>query len=147
MEIVFISRYVCPFLITGSTLELSQGKTLGEINLSMFKRPNKMKACIASVSNTLDVKVISSDSLTDTSILPESTNCNGFNNLSCPLIEFGGCGNSRLDLISVFPSCWIKEMEVKVEEIVCIYDFPKTSNKVQGSYCVLMILITILTDT
>nr|KYP51258.1 Lysine-specific demethylase 3B [Cajanus cajan] len=70
--------------------ELSKGKTSGEINSSMFKQPDKMKACDA---------------------------------------KLGGCGNCHLDLRSVFTSSWIKEMEVKAEEIVCSYDFPETSDK------------------
>ncbi|XP_020231470.1 lysine-specific demethylase JMJ25 isoform X2 [Cajanus cajan] len=109
--------------------ELSKGKTSGEINSSMFKQPDKMKACDASESHTLGDKAISSGNLTDTSILPEWTNCNDIDSLSCPPTELGGCGNCHLDLRSVFTSSWIKEMEVKAEEIVCSYDFPETSDK------------------
>ncbi|TKY59356.1 Lysine-specific demethylase JMJ25 [Spatholobus suberectus] len=64
--------------------ELSQGKTCGEINSSTFKRPDKVKACIASVSQTLDEKAISSGNLTDTSILPEWTNWNGIDKRIMP---------------------------------------------------------------
>ncbi|CAJ1936298.1 unnamed protein product [Sphenostylis stenocarpa] len=109
--------------------ELSQGKASGEMNLSMFKRLDKMKTSSASESHTLDEKVTSSGNLNDASILTEWTNCNGIDSLSCPPSELGGCGNSHLELRSVFPSSWIKEMEVKAEEIVCSYDFPETSDK------------------
>ncbi|KAK7362966.1 hypothetical protein VNO77_05091 [Canavalia gladiata] len=108
---------------------LSQGKTSGEINSSMLKRHDKMKACVASESPILDEKTIFGGNLTAGPILPERTNCNGIDGVSCPPAELGGCGNSHLDLRSVFPSNWIKEMEVKAEEIVCSYDFPETSDK------------------
>ncbi|KAK7400466.1 hypothetical protein VNO78_11674 [Psophocarpus tetragonolobus] len=109
--------------------ELSQGKTSWEINSSMFKRPDKMKACSVSESHTVDEKALSSGNLNDTSILSEWTNCNGIYSLSCPPTELGGCGNNHLELRSVFPSSWIQEMEAKAEEIVCSYDFPETSDK------------------
>lgn len=95
----------------------------------MFKRPGKMKPCGANESHNLDEKATSSGNLTDTSMLPEWKNGNGIDTLSCPPTELGGCGKSHLELRSVFPSSWIKEMEVKAEEIVCSYDFPETSDK------------------
>ncbi|KAK7319593.1 hypothetical protein RJT34_04316 [Clitoria ternatea] len=109
--------------------ELSQGKFSGATNSSMFKRPDKMKACVSSESHTSDEKEISSGKTTAISIVSEVTNCNGTDSMSCPPTEFGGCGNSHLDLRSVFPSSWVKEMEEKAEEIVCSYDFPETSDK------------------
>jgi len=67
--------------------------------------------------------------LIDTSILPEWINGNGIYSLPCPPIELGGCVNSHLQLRHIFPSNWIKEMEVKAQEIVCNYDFPETLDK------------------
>ncbi|CAL0312014.1 unnamed protein product [Lupinus luteus] len=104
--------------------KLNPGRTSGGTNSSMFKLPDKLKACIS-----MDEKSISSGNLTGTSVLPEWTNCNGIDNISCPPTELGGCGNSHLDLRCTFPLSWIKEMEVKAEEIVCSYDFPETSDK------------------
>ncbi|KAG5014904.1 hypothetical protein JHK85_021040 [Glycine max] len=109
--------------------ELSQGKASGAMNSSVFKRPDKMKPCSASENHTLEERATSIGNLTDTSVLPEWTNGNGIDSLSCPPTELGGCGKSHLELRSVFPSSWIKEMEAKAEEIVCSYDFPETSDK------------------
>ncbi|XP_061349368.1 lysine-specific demethylase JMJ28-like [Gastrolobium bilobum] len=109
--------------------KLSQERTSGEVKSSMFKLPDEIKACIASDSYTLDENAISSGKFTDTSILPEWTNGNGMDSVSCLPTELGGCGNSYLDLRCIFPSSWIKEMEVKAEEIICSYDFPETSDK------------------
>ncbi|XP_027345887.1 lysine-specific demethylase JMJ25-like [Abrus precatorius] len=109
--------------------ELSHGKMSGEIDSSMFKQPDKLKACVAGESHTLDEKAKFGGNFTASSILPERINCNGIDSVSCPPTEVGGCGNSHLDLRSVFLSSWIKEMEVKAEEIVCSYDFPETSDK------------------
>lgn len=91
----------------------------------MFKLPYRLKACVASESHSLDQKAIS----TATAILPECSNGNGIDRLLCPPTDHGGCGNSHLDLRCVFPSSWIKEIEVKAEEIVCSYDFPETLDK------------------
>lgn len=54
--------------------------------------------------------------------------CNAVDGISCPPKEFGGCGDSFLDLRCFFPLSWIKELEVSAEEIVCSYDFPETSD-------------------
>lgn len=44
----------------------------------------------------------------------------------CPPMEFGGCGDSFLDLRCVFPSCWTKELEINAEQIVGCYELPET---------------------
>ncbi|KAG4977940.1 hypothetical protein JHK86_037414 [Glycine max] len=116
---------------------LSQGSTSEEINSSISNLPDKINACISSESHLLDDKVISNGSLTDTSTLLEWTNCNGAGIVSCPPTKLGDCGDNHLDLKYVFPLSWIKEMEVKAEEIVCSYDFPETSDKSSScSLCV-----------
>lgn len=116
---------------------LSQGSTSEEINSSISNLPDKINACISSESHLLDDKVISNGNLTDTSTLLEWTNCNGAGIVSCPPTKLGDCGDSHLDLKYVFPLSWIKEMEVKAEEIVCSYDFPETSDKSSScSLCV-----------
>ncbi|RZB82722.1 Lysine-specific demethylase JMJ25 isoform B [Glycine soja] len=116
---------------------LSQGSTSEEINSSISNLPDKINACISSESHLLDDKVISNGNLTDTSTLLEWTNCNGAGIVSCPPTKLGDCGDNHLDLKYVFPLSWIKEMEVKAEEIVCSYDFPETSDKSSScSLCV-----------
>ncbi|RDX81127.1 Lysine-specific demethylase JMJ25, partial [Mucuna pruriens] len=116
---------------------LSQGSTSEEINSSIFKLPDKINACISSESRLLGDKAISNGNLTDTSTLPEWTSCNGAESVSCPPQKLGDCGDSHLDLKYDFPLSWIKEMEVKAEEIVCSYDFPETLDKSSScSLCV-----------
>ncbi|XP_027330361.1 lysine-specific demethylase JMJ25-like isoform X2 [Abrus precatorius] len=102
--------------------DLSQGSGSEEINSSISK---------------LEDKAISNGNLTDSSIIPEWTSCNGTDIVSCSPTKLGGCGDNHLDLKCVFPLSWIKEMEVKAEEIVCSYDFPETSDK--SSSCSLCI--------
>ncbi|KAJ0081400.1 hypothetical protein Patl1_10911 [Pistacia atlantica] len=46
--------------------------------------------------------------------------------ISCPPMEFGGCGDSLLDLRRVFPFSWIKELEFSAEQIVGCYELPET---------------------
>lgn len=58
--------------------------------------------------------------------------CNAIGRISCPPSEFGGCGNSVLDLRCVFPFSWIKELEVSAEEIVCSYEFPEAFDTSSG---------------
>ncbi|KAE9595021.1 putative chromatin regulator PHD family [Lupinus albus] len=109
--------------------EFSQGSTSEEISSSMSKLPDNKNTCIASENHLSDDKASSSSNLSAISILPEWTSCNGTASVSCPPTELGGCGDSRLDLRCIFPLSWIKEMEVKAEEIVCSYDFPETLDK------------------
>lgn len=47
---------------------------------------------------------------------------------SCPPVDFGGCGESLLELRCLFPLSWTRELEVNAEEIVCSYEFPDTSD-------------------
>ncbi|KAK7302681.1 hypothetical protein RJT34_13575 [Clitoria ternatea] len=107
---------------------LSKASASEDINSPISKPPYKMNACIASESQHLEDKAISCGNLTDSSVLPEWMSCNGTDILSCPT-KLGGCGDSHLDLKFVFTLSWIKEMEVKAEEIVCSYDFPETTDK------------------
>ncbi|GAU20787.1 hypothetical protein TSUD_85060 [Trifolium subterraneum] len=62
----------------------SQGRTSGEINSSMLKLPDQMKACVDIEGHILDQKDISCGNLTPTLTLPEETNCNDIDKLSCP---------------------------------------------------------------
>lgn len=109
--------------------ELSQGRIFGEINSTMLNLPDKRKAYVDSEGHTLDQKAISSDNLTAALILPQQTKCDDIENASCPPTELGGCGKGHLELRCIFPFSWIKEMELKAEEIVCSYDFPETLDK------------------
>lgn len=116
---------------------LSQGSTSEEINSSISKLPDKVNACISSESRLLDDKAISNGSLTDTSTVLEKTSCNDADIVSYPSTKFDDCGDSHLDLQYFFPLSWIKEMEVKAEEIICSYDFPETLDKSSScSLCV-----------
>ncbi|XP_073220747.1 lysine-specific demethylase JMJ28-like [Cicer arietinum] len=116
---------------------ISHGSIFDHINSSMAKLPDKMDTCVANETHLLDDMTISSNNVIDTSMLHDSTGCNGTNNVSCPPTELGGCGDGHLDLRCVFSLSWIEEMEVKAEEIVCSYDVPEILDK--NSSCSLCI--------
>ncbi|XP_020221424.1 lysine-specific demethylase JMJ25 isoform X2 [Cajanus cajan] len=117
----------CSYNVCLSCSQASQGSTSKEINSSISKLPDKINACIS--SNLLDDKAISNGNLTDMSMLPEWTSCSGADIVSCSPTKLCDCGDSHLDFKYVYPLSWIKEMEVKAEEIVCSYDFPETLDK------------------
>ncbi|KAL2341967.1 hypothetical protein Fmac_009907 [Flemingia macrophylla] len=119
----------CSYSVCLSCSQASQESTSEEINSSISKLPDKINARISSKSHLVDDKAISNGNLIDMSMLPECISCTGGDIVSCPPIKFGDCGDSLLDLKYVFPLSWIKEMEVKAEEIVCSYDFPETLDK------------------
>ncbi|KAF7803570.1 lysine-specific demethylase JMJ25-like [Senna tora] len=91
----------CSYCLCLSCLQLCRENTSGKINSSVFE----LKAGLTSKSHLLDKVIL------------------------CPPTDLGGCGDSALELKCVFPLSWIKEMEVKAEEIVCSYDIPETSDK------------------
>ncbi|XP_045820683.1 lysine-specific demethylase JMJ25-like isoform X1 [Trifolium pratense] len=115
----------------------------------MLKLPDQRKACVDNEGHILDQKDISCGNLTPTLALPEETNCNDvekvscpptltlpeetscndIEKVSCPPTELGGCGTGLLDLRCISLMTLLKEIEVKAEEIVCSYDIPDTSDK------------------
>ncbi|KAI4296601.1 hypothetical protein L6164_036547 [Bauhinia variegata] len=109
--------------------ELSQGCISGEINSSISKFPSRKKTCIASRKRSFNKKAFCNGNSIAISSLPKWTYYDGTGSVSCPPKEFGGCGDSVLDLICVFPMSWTKEMEITAEEIVCSYDFPETLDR------------------
>ncbi|KAL3522153.1 hypothetical protein ACH5RR_014987 [Cinchona calisaya] len=46
----------------------------------------------------------------------------------CPPADFGGCGERNLDLRSIFPLSWMKELEAGAEGLLQSYEFPETSD-------------------
>ncbi|PNX66904.1 lysine-specific demethylase 3B, partial [Trifolium pratense] len=50
----------------------------------MLKLPDQRKACVDSEGHILDQKDISCGNLTPTLTLPEETNCNDIEKVSCP---------------------------------------------------------------
>ncbi|XP_058749821.1 lysine-specific demethylase JMJ28-like [Vicia villosa] len=109
---------------------LSQGSPFEHINSLVTEIPDKMDVCIDNESYPSDDNTISSDDVTDTSLLSDWTGCNGTtDSVSCPPSELGGCGNTHLDLRCVFPLSWIEEMETKAEEVVCSYEVPEILDK------------------
>lgn len=55
--------------------------------------------------------------------------------IPCPPTDIGGCGGSLLDLRSIFPFNWTRDLEVKVEEILDIYHLPTTDASQCCSKC------------
>ncbi|CAJ2678394.1 unnamed protein product [Trifolium pratense] len=89
----------------------SQGRTSGEINSSMLKLPDRRKACVDSEGHILDQKDISCDNLTPTLKLPEETNCNDIEKVSCPptltLTEETSCND--IEKVSCPPTLTLPE--------------------------------------
>ncbi|XP_075503003.1 lysine-specific demethylase JMJ28-like isoform X1 [Primulina tabacum] len=48
--------------------------------------------------------------------------------IPCPPIDIGGCGGSNLDLKCVYPCSWNRDLEVRAEEMLRLYQLPKTAD-------------------
>ncbi|XP_057796330.1 lysine-specific demethylase JMJ28 isoform X4 [Salvia miltiorrhiza] len=55
--------------------------------------------------------------------------------IPCPPTDIGGCGGSLLDLRSIFPFNWTRDLEVKAEEILDGHPFPSTDASQCCSLC------------
>lgn len=104
------------------------GNFPGSTDTSISKYSNRRKACKSGDKQHLQNKLAKKNSgtyLASPASLSEWKACNDIGRIYCPPSEFGGCGNSLLDLRRVFPLSWIEELEVSAEEIVCSYEFPE----------------------
>ncbi|KAM1139082.1 hypothetical protein ACFX2B_036482 [Malus domestica] len=114
--------------------DLLSESLFGGINTSLLKHSNKKKTCVSGkkqlVKKPITAHEQSVHSLYHSSSapVPSLKACDAVNGISCPAKEFGGCGDSLLDLRCVFPLSWIKDLEVSAEEIVCSYEFPETAD-------------------
>ncbi|KAJ7968448.1 Lysine-specific demethylase JMJ25 [Quillaja saponaria] len=125
----------CPNCSYNLCLNCCRGSNPRLIDSSISKYPCKTRSCIATENHFIEKKFSSSpeeifnSALLTTSSVTDWKSCNDTGLPSCPPTELRGCGDCLLDLRCVFPMNWIKDMEVKAEEIVCSYDFPETSDK------------------
>nr|POE80422.1 lysine-specific demethylase jmj25 [Quercus suber] len=104
------------------------GSFTGRIDTFISKNSNGRKACISGDKQLSLKKLAKQNSgtyLSSSASLSDWKACNANGRISCPPAEFGGCGDSFLDLRCVFSLSWIKELEVSAEEIVCSYEVPE----------------------
>ncbi|KAJ4976463.1 hypothetical protein NE237_001569 [Protea cynaroides] len=111
--------------------EIRQGSLPGGNGAALFEYSNERKACastgklLPAMSQIGSVLERPGTLLASSAALPD-WKYNGDDSISCPPNEFGGCGDSLLDLRRVFPLNWTEELEINAEEIACSYDFPET---------------------
>ncbi|XP_047946198.1 lysine-specific demethylase JMJ25 [Salvia hispanica] len=55
--------------------------------------------------------------------------------IPCPPTDIGGCGDSLLDLRSIFPFNWVRDLEVKAEETLDSHHFQTADASVCCSLC------------
>ncbi|XP_050289017.1 lysine-specific demethylase JMJ28 isoform X3 [Quercus robur] len=104
------------------------GSFTGRIDTFISKNSNGRKACISGDKQLSLKKLAKQNSgtyLSSPASVSDWKACNANGRISCPPAEFGGCGDSFLDLRCVFSLSWIKELEVSAEEIVCSYEVPE----------------------
>lgn len=100
----------------------------GRIDPFTSKNSNGRKACISGDKQLSLKKLAKQNSgtfLSSSASVSDWKACNANGRISCPPAEFGGCGDSFLDLRCLFSLSWIKELEVSAEEIVCSYEVPE----------------------
>ncbi|KAH7545899.1 hypothetical protein FEM48_Zijuj01G0142600 [Ziziphus jujuba var. spinosa] len=126
----------CSFnLCLNCSRDFYHGSFHDSINMSISKNPNKKRSRVFGSKQHSEKKPVRtpkqnfSDKFSDSSALPSDLRpCSDIGGISCPPKEFGGCGESLLNLRCLFPVTWTKELEISAEEIVCSYDFPETSD-------------------
>lgn len=110
--------------------DIFQGSLPGTVKAHMCKCPNRRKACVSGKqlsemkSGCISKRNYGNKYLESSMLLPSWKLPNG-NGIPCPPTEFGGCGDSLLDLSCLFPSSWTKELETSAEEIVGCYELPE----------------------
>lgn len=108
--------------------DFCRGSFLGRIDTFISNYSNRKKACLSGDKQLSQKKLAKQNSgtqLSSSASISDWKACNANGRISCPPAEFGGCGDSFLDLRCVFPLSWIKELEVTAEEIVCSYEVPE----------------------
>ncbi|KAG2685234.1 hypothetical protein I3760_10G115200 [Carya illinoinensis] len=116
----------CPSCSYNLCLSCCRGSSPLSVDTFISKYSNRRKACMSGNKQLLRRKLAKRNS--STSLSPSQSNrktCKTIGRIYCPPSKFGGCGKGLLDLRSVFPMSWIKELEVSAEEIVCSYEFPE----------------------
>ena len=108
--------------------DFCRGSFLGRIDTFISNYSNRKKASLSGDKPLSQKKLAKQNSgtlLSSSASISDWKACNANGRISCPPAEFGGCGDSFLDLRCVFPLSWIKELEVTAEEIVCSYEVPE----------------------
>ncbi|CAN1327010.1 Lysine-specific demethylase JMJ28 [Linum perenne] len=96
------------------------------------KCPTRRKALISSIQLPEMITVCTSKKRFIGKCLRSSTavsswkDFDGCDGISCPPSEFGGCGDSLLELSCIFPLSQAKELETSAEELIGCYELPET---------------------
>ncbi|EXB66022.1 Lysine-specific demethylase 3B [Morus notabilis] len=113
--------------------DLHHGGFYGGTDMPISMYSNKKKTRMSRNTRQIEKKPIrtrknSSKDLALSVSLPHWKAQNDNAQISCPPRDFGGCGESLLELRCLFPLSFTRELEVSAEELVCSYDFPDTSD-------------------
>ncbi|KAL8512021.1 hypothetical protein ACS0TY_018471 [Phlomoides rotata] len=102
--------------------ELSRHSLYGNVKLNSFK---KRKIC----GDGILVKHNTSRKNSGLStISSENWETSVDGSISCPSTDNGGCGGSLLGLRCIYPFNWTRDLELKAEELLCNYHYPKAAD-------------------
>ncbi|WCJ26916.1 Transcription factor jumonji (jmjC) domain-containing protein [Euphorbia peplus] len=101
----------------------------GSVKSLLSKYPNRRKTWLSShphfeIQSECNLKRNNASKYSDSFLSWEILDDHG--GVPCPPSKFGGCGVSLLNLSSIYPSSWVKQLEVDSEEIVGCYELPET---------------------
>lgn len=123
----------CSYNLCLSCSEVFRGSTPRVKKPFITKNSNKSKPCKSGDKLLSQVKKKNSSRQesrrryhASPTISPTWKACNDNGIIMCPPLAFGGCGDGVLDLSSVFPFSWTKELELCAKELICSYCFPET---------------------
>ncbi|KAJ4837741.1 hypothetical protein Tsubulata_015334 [Turnera subulata] len=114
--------------------DIVHGSLPGNGKTHLCKWPNKRKACISSKQVSAMKSLCHLNHSYGSKYRDSSTSSprwkasDGSGCIACPPTEFGGCGDSLLDLMSVFPLNWTEDLEINAEEIIGCYELPEPSD-------------------
>ncbi|CAI0431074.1 unnamed protein product [Linum tenue] len=106
--------------------DVFQGIVCGNVDVLVSKCPTRRKTFISGKQQCEVISAFTSKKRLPGRCPSNRKAFNGCVGIPCPSSEFGGCGDSLLDLSSLFPLSWAKELETSAEELIGCYELPET---------------------
>ncbi|CAI0406907.1 unnamed protein product [Linum tenue] len=117
----------CPYsLCLRCCRDVFQGLVRGNVDVLVSKCPTRRKTFVSGRQQSEMISAFASKKRFPGRHSRNRKAFNGCVGIPCPPSEFGGCGDSLLDLSSLFPLNWAKELEKSAEELIGCYELPET---------------------